>query len=112
MMLALLISCHANGIFSSRRIERATHRDIALRFVAASVHPDHDAIATFRRENLAALGESGIDALVSTAAEVRRRRHDFRPARPATARRRRKSPGIDPRFRGLAVGRCRRPCQK
>ena len=54
MMLALLIYCYANGIFSSRRIERATHRDIAVRFIAADTHPDHDTIATFRRENLAA----------------------------------------------------------
>jgi transposase len=31
-MLALLIYCYANGIFSSRRIERATHRDIGVRY--------------------------------------------------------------------------------
>ena len=36
MILALLIYCYANGIFSSRRIERATHRDIGVRFVAAN----------------------------------------------------------------------------
>lgn len=54
MMLALLIYCYANGIFSSRRIERATHRDVAVRFIAADTHPDHDTIATFRRENLEA----------------------------------------------------------
>ena len=36
MMLALMINCYANGIFSSRRIERATHRDIGVRFVAAT----------------------------------------------------------------------------
>jgi transposase len=35
MMLALLIYGYANGIFSSRRIERATHRDVGVRFVAA-----------------------------------------------------------------------------
>lgn len=29
LMLALLIYAYANGVFSSRRIERATHRDIA-----------------------------------------------------------------------------------
>ena len=51
MMLALLIYCYANGIFSSRRIERATHRDLGVRFVAANNHPDHDTIAAFRREN-------------------------------------------------------------
>jgi hypothetical protein len=45
LMLALLIYSYANGIFSSRRIERATYRDIAVRFVAANLHPDHDTIA-------------------------------------------------------------------
>jgi hypothetical protein len=30
MMLALLIYCYANGLFSSRRIERATYRDIGF----------------------------------------------------------------------------------
>jgi hypothetical protein len=35
LMLALLIYCYANGLFSSRRIERATHRDLGVRFVVA-----------------------------------------------------------------------------
>ncbi len=64
MMLALLIYCYANGIFSSRRIERATHRDIGVRFVAANTHPDHDTIATFRRQNFAAVGESFLQVLL------------------------------------------------
>ena len=50
-MLALLIYCYASGICSSRRIERATQRDAAVRFVAANTHPDRDTIATFRRHN-------------------------------------------------------------
>jgi transposase len=54
LMLALLIYSYANGIFSSRRIERATYRDIAVRFVAANLHPDHDTIAVFRSTNKAA----------------------------------------------------------
>jgi len=53
-MLALLVYCYANGVFSSRRIERATHRDLGVRFVAANLHPDHDTIAAFRRANRAA----------------------------------------------------------
>lgn len=64
MMLALLIYCYANGIFSSRRIERATHRDIGVRFVAANQHPDHDTIATFRRENFQAVAESFLQVLL------------------------------------------------
>ena len=63
-MLALLIYCYANGIFSSRRIERATHRDIGVRFVAANLHPDHDTIAPFRRENFAAVSESFLQVLL------------------------------------------------
>ena len=64
MMLALLIYCYANGIFSSRRIERATRRDLGVRFVAANSHPDHDTIATFRRENLGAVAESFLQVLL------------------------------------------------
>ncbi|AOX20494.1 IS1182 family transposase [Kozakia baliensis] len=55
LMLALLIVSYANGIFSSRRIERATYRDISIRFVAANLHPDHDTIAAFRRTNRVAI---------------------------------------------------------
>ena len=33
MLLSLLIYCYANGIFSSRRIERATYRDVAVRYL-------------------------------------------------------------------------------
>jgi hypothetical protein len=64
MMLALLIYCYANGIFSSRRIERATYRDIGVRFVSANSHPDHDTIATFRRENFAAVAKSFLEVLL------------------------------------------------
>ena len=64
MMLALLIYCYANGIFSSRRIERATFGDVGVRFVAADTHPDHDTIATFRRENSAAIAEAFVQVLL------------------------------------------------
>lgn len=64
MMLALLIYCYANGIFSSRRIERATYRDLGVRFVAANCHPDHDTIATFRRRNAAAIEAAFLSVLL------------------------------------------------
>ena len=51
MMLALLIDCYAHGIFSSRRIERATYYDLRVRFLTADTHPDHDTICAFRRNN-------------------------------------------------------------
>jgi hypothetical protein len=63
-MLALLIYSYANGIFSSRRIERASYRDIGVRFVAANSHPDHDTIAAFRRGNRAAFEAAFIQVLL------------------------------------------------
>jgi transposase len=51
MMLALLIYCYANGLFGSRRIERATYRDVAVRYLTGDTHPDHDTICAFRRQN-------------------------------------------------------------
>ncbi len=40
------------GIFSSRKLERATYDSVAFRFIAANDHPDHDTIATFRQRFL------------------------------------------------------------
>uniref|UniRef100_A0A1S7LR58 Transposase n=1 Tax=Magnetococcus massalia (strain MO-1) TaxID=451514 RepID=A0A1S7LR58_MAGMO len=64
MMLALLIYCYANGIFGSRRIERATYRDIGVRFITADTHPDHDTICTFRRVNGEAISEAFLQVLL------------------------------------------------
>lgn len=62
-MLMLLIYCYAHGIFSSRRIERATYRDVAVRYLMADTHPDHDTIAKFRRENFDAVAEAFVAVL-------------------------------------------------
>ena len=51
MMLGLLIYCYATGTFSSRRIETLTHENVAVRYLCADTHPDHDSICKFRREN-------------------------------------------------------------
>lgn len=51
MMLGLLVYCYAQGMFSSRQIERATYQNLSVRYLAANTHPDHDTIAKFRREN-------------------------------------------------------------
>ena len=64
MMLALLVYAYANGLFSSRRIERATYRDLGFRFVTANTHPDHDTIAVFRRHNRAAFEAAFLDILL------------------------------------------------
>jgi transposase len=52
LLLGLLIYGYATGVFSSRKLERATYDSVALRFIAANEHPDHDTIAAFRRRFL------------------------------------------------------------
>ena len=49
LLLGLLVYGYATGVFSSRKIERATYDSVAFRFIAANEHPDHDTIAAFRR---------------------------------------------------------------
>ena len=52
MLLGLLVYGYATGVFSSRKLERATYNSVAFRFIAANDHPDHDTIAAFRRRFL------------------------------------------------------------
>ena len=52
VLLGLLIYGYATGVFSSRRLERATYNSVAFRFIAANDHPDHDTIAAFRNRFL------------------------------------------------------------
>lgn len=63
MMLALLIYCYANGIFSSRQIEKATYQNVSVRYLAANRHPDHDTIASFRRQNSTLLRSAFVQLL-------------------------------------------------
>lgn len=63
MMLALLIYSYSQGYFSSRRIERATYRDISVRFLTADTHPDHDTINNFRDKNFNLVAEAFLEVL-------------------------------------------------
>ena len=52
VLLGILVYGYTTGVFSSRKLERATYDSVAFRFVAANQHPDHDTIAAFRRRFL------------------------------------------------------------
>lgn len=52
VLLSLLIYGYATGVFSSRKIERATYDSVAFRFIGAGAHPDHGTLAAFRRRFL------------------------------------------------------------
>jgi len=69
MMLALLIYAYARGLFSSRRIERATYESVVVRYLCANHHPEHDTMAKFRREN-EALFRSCFSQVLLLAREV------------------------------------------
>src|SRR6202162_5217131 len=56
LLLGILIYGYGTGVFSSRKLERATYDSVAFRFIAANDHPDHDTIATFRRRFLEEFG--------------------------------------------------------
>ena len=63
LMVKLLVYGYANGVVSSRKLERATYRDLAVRMLCADQHPDYRSIARFRARHLAALGELFVQAL-------------------------------------------------
>src|SRR5487761_2781773 len=52
VLLSPLVYGYATGVFSSRKLERATYDSVAFRFIAGNEHPDHDTIASFRRRFL------------------------------------------------------------
>ena len=49
MMIALIFYAYASGIFSSRKIEKATYELIPAIFITQGLHPDHSSIANFRK---------------------------------------------------------------
>jgi transposase len=55
VLLGLLLYGYASGVFSSRKLEKATYESIPFRFIAGGLHPDHDTIAHFRKAFLADL---------------------------------------------------------
>src|SRR5271168_3046112 len=63
MLVGLLVYGYATGVFSSRKLERATYDSVAFRYIAAGSHPDHDTLATFRRRFLGELEELFVQVL-------------------------------------------------
>jgi transposase len=63
MMVALLVYCYGQGLYSSRRIERATYINLSVRYLTGDTHPDHDTIANFRRANEAVLKKVFVEVL-------------------------------------------------
>ena len=77
MLLGLLLYGYATGVFSSRKIERATYESVAFRFITGNVHPDHDTLAAFRRAFLPELKDLFVQVLLlATSGGHPEARHD------------------------------------
>lgn len=63
LMVKLLVYGYATGITSSRKLETATHRDVAVRMLCAGQQPDYRAIARFRARHLQGLSELFVQSL-------------------------------------------------
>src|ERR1700758_2712997 len=63
-LLSILVYGYATGVFSSRKLERATWASVAFRYIAGGEHPDHDTIATFRRRFLKDIEKLFVDVLL------------------------------------------------
>jgi transposase len=64
VLLGLLLYGYATGVFSTRKIERATHEAVPFRFIAGNMHPDHDTLANFRRTFLQELKDLFVQVLL------------------------------------------------
>ena len=64
ILISLLFYGYATGVFSSRKIEKATYDSVAFRFISANTHPDHDTIATFRKRFLQQLKPLFVEILM------------------------------------------------
>lgn len=57
MMVKVLVYAYASGVFSSRKIARRLHEDVAFRVLGAENFPAHRTICDFRALHLEELGE-------------------------------------------------------
>jgi transposase len=64
ILLGLLFYGYATGVFSSRKIEKATYESIPFRYIAGSLHPDHDTLADFRKTFLPEIRELFVQVLL------------------------------------------------
>lgn len=67
MMVKVLLYAYCTRVYSSRRIARRLHEDVAFRVLAAGNTPDFRTISDFRKQHLAAL--SGLFAQVLALAQ-------------------------------------------
>lgn len=68
MLVALLFYGYSTGVFSSRKLEKASKDSIAFRYICANETPDHDTIAAFRKRFLKELEALFVEILLMAEA--------------------------------------------
>src|SRR5215216_2320712 len=63
LMVKLLVYGYCTGRMSSRKLEQATHDDVAFRVLSCNQQPDHDSIAAFRKRHLSELAKLFVQVL-------------------------------------------------
>lgn len=63
LLLRLLVYGYCIGTRSSRRIEKGTYDEMGFRYLSADQHPDHDTIASFRKEQLETVSQCFAEVL-------------------------------------------------
>jgi len=64
ILLGVLFYGYATGVFSSRKLEKATYESLPFRFLAGDLHPDHDTLANFRKTFLPELKDLFVQILL------------------------------------------------
>lgn len=63
LMVKLLVYGYCTGRMSSRKLEQATHDDVAFRVLSCNQQPDHDSLAAFRKRHLSELAKLFVQIL-------------------------------------------------
>lgn len=63
MMVGLLLYGYCVGVYSSRKLERATHENVGFRVLSGGCHPDHSTISEFRKSYLRELSTLFVQVL-------------------------------------------------
>lgn len=63
MMVGMLLYGYCTGVFSSRKLEKATWEQVPFRVLSGDQHPDHSVISLFRSRHLSALSQLFMQSL-------------------------------------------------
>lgn len=64
LLFGILVYGYATGVFSSRKLEKATYESLPYIYLAEGLHPDHDTLNTFRSRFLSEIAELFVQVLL------------------------------------------------